>query len=140
MIKVTIELESAVTGETTKIGQMHIWNRGTHKDPKLGNYGVAVCRKGHFNVPFGHPPEAVSRTGEVTNYPRLAYNVWRLIARALKSAFPEESKCKTLTELLRDVRPVTEAELKEQGANLAKNYKPGPRQAVPFMPVLEESK
>lgn len=41
---------------------------------------------------------------------------------------------KTLEELLKDVRPATEAELKEQGENLGKNYKPGPRQAVPFLP------
>lgn len=41
----------------------------------------------------------------------------------------------TLAELLRDVRPATPEELVEQGQNLAKNYKPGPRQATPFMPV-----
>jgi hypothetical protein len=39
-----------------------------------------------------------------------------------------------LAELLRDIRPATPEELVEQGQNLAKNYKPGPRQAVPFMP------
>lgn len=43
-----------------------------------------------------------------------------------------------LEELLKNVRPATEAELKEQGENLAKNYKPGPRQAVPFMPKMEQ--
>jgi hypothetical protein len=92
VIKVTIELESAVTGETTKIGQMHIWNRGDNpQDPNHGNYNVAVCRRGSFDVPFGRIPKSPARTGEVFEYPRLAYNVWRLIARALKSAFPEES-------------------------------------------------
>ena len=92
MIKVTIELESAVTGETTKIGQMHIWNRGDTPSNELGNYTVAVCRRGNFDVSFGRPPRNPARMGEVLNYPRLSYNVWRLIARALKSAFPEESK------------------------------------------------
>ena len=92
MIKVTIELESAITGETTKIGQMHIWNEGNHRDPSLGDYGVAVCKRGVFDVPFGQVPKSVTRKGSVLNYPRLSYNVWRLVARALKSSFPEEAK------------------------------------------------
>lgn len=92
MIKVTIELQSARTGETTQLGQMHIWNRGDSRDPKTGNYSVAVCRNGCFNVPFARAPRGGTRFGEVLDYPRLSYNVWRLIARALKSAFPEESK------------------------------------------------
>lgn len=92
MIKVTIELESAVTGKTTKIGQMHIWNEGDSTDPNIGNYKVAVCRRDRFDVPFGRVPKHISRHGKVTNYPRLSYTVWRLIARALKSAFPEEVK------------------------------------------------
>lgn len=91
MIKVTIELESAVTGETTRIGQMHIWNRGVSPDRNRGDYGVAVCRQGEYDVPFGTVPTKTTRTGEVLNYPRLSYNLWRLITRALKSAFPEES-------------------------------------------------
>lgn len=91
MIKVTIEMESAINGESWILGRMYIWNRGTHKDPKLGDYGVAVCKKGEYEVPFGTVPQKTTRTGEVTNYPRLSYNVWRLIARALKSAFPEEA-------------------------------------------------
>ena len=35
-----------------------------------------------------------------------------------------------LSELLKHIRPATEAELKEQGESLGRNYKPGPRQAV----------
>lgn len=38
-----------------------------------------------------------------------------------------------LSSLLKNMHPATE-ELREQGEDLAKNYKPGPRQAVPFMP------
>lgn len=38
-----------------------------------------------------HPyPDKVLRKGEVHAYPRLAYNIWRLVMRALRSAFPEE--------------------------------------------------
>jgi hypothetical protein len=93
MIRVTIELESAITGEVTKIGQMHIWNRGDSPSRNRGNYGVAVCKRGKFEVLRGHPPRVFDaiRTGTVLNYPRLSYNVWRLIVRALKSAFPEEA-------------------------------------------------
>lgn len=91
MIKVTIEMESAVTGTSWILGRLYIWNRGTTRNSKRGDYGVAVCRKGDFDSPFGRPPATPLRTGEVLDYPRLAYSVWRLVARALKSAFPEES-------------------------------------------------
>ena len=93
MIRVTIELESAITGEVTKIGQMHIWNRGDSSETARGNYSVAVCKRGLFDVPRGQYPRVsdATRTETVLNYPRLSYNVWRLIVRALKSAFPEEA-------------------------------------------------
>lgn len=35
----------------------------------------------------------------------------------------------SLDKLLRNIRPATPEELKEQGESLARNYKPGPRQA-----------
>lgn len=92
MIRVTIELESAITGKTRILGRMMVWNKGETSDPMRGDYGVSVCKKGtENNIPFGTIPTSVTRTGEVLNYPRLSYNVWRLIARALKSAFPEEA-------------------------------------------------
>jgi hypothetical protein len=75
-----------------EIGRMYIANVGGTHD--RGDYSVAVCRRSstHVPLPLCGPggPKAI-RTGEVLNYPRLAYNVWRLIARALKSAFPEEA-------------------------------------------------
>lgn len=89
MIKVTIELESASTGKTTILGRMYIWNQGDGT-AKLGNYGVAICRKGKYDVPFGQIPAEQTRAGEVLGYPRLAYNVWRLVLRALRDCFPEE--------------------------------------------------
>lgn len=91
MIKVTIELESARTGESTVLGRMYIWNRGDGT-AEIGNYGVAVCRKGKYDVPFGQIPAATTRKGKVLGYPRLAYNVWRLIMRALRDCFPEEGR------------------------------------------------
>jgi hypothetical protein len=94
MIKVTIELISAISGETSEIGRMYIANtdEGT---TELSDYDVGVCRRGTTKVPAEVGGVARSaRSGKVLQYPRLAYNVWRLIARAVLSAFPEEQKVK----------------------------------------------
>lgn len=94
MIKVTIELESAITGETSVLGVMCLANDGTG-GRDAGNYNVAVMRRDRLGnvrrlyMPIGAD---VCRAGRVEGYPRLAYNVWRLIARGLLSAFPEERK------------------------------------------------
>jgi hypothetical protein len=89
VIVVKIELWSAVTGARDEIGRMYIANvGGTHQ---RGEYKGAVCRRGSTDVP--HPIGAsheATRVGEVLNYPRLSYNVWRLILRMLRSCFPEE--------------------------------------------------
>lgn len=80
-------------GRAYTLGRTYIANVGG--DTKRGDYRVAVCRKGETACPWPHgdveaagPPP--TRTGEVRGYPRLSYNVWRLIARALLAAFPEE--------------------------------------------------
>lgn len=95
MIKVTIELISAITGHTSELGRMFIANTGDGSAER-GNYDVVVCRKGETRVPreligIGY---SAARTGKVIDYPRLAYNVWRLIARSVLAAFPEEVKTK----------------------------------------------
>lgn len=98
MIVVRIELWSANTGEKTELGRMYIANVGGDL-PKRGDYEVKVARKGSvqhegwtsFLKAGGFVGVPATRTGEVKNYPRLSYNVWRLVARALKSAFPEEA-------------------------------------------------
>jgi hypothetical protein len=89
MIVVKIELHSAITHRITEIGRMYIWKKDGYHE--RGDYDVRVMDKGKLD---GDPrlEKDVCRSGEVTNYPRLSYNVWRLITRALKSAFPEESK------------------------------------------------
>jgi hypothetical protein len=79
MIRVTVELIPWGIGEPKKLGVMHISNDGTGSKDR-GNYIAHVFRKGS---------KAVARTGEVKNYPRLSYNIWRLVFRCLKSAFPE---------------------------------------------------
>ena len=81
MIIVTIELQSAITNERSKLGEMHICNDGTGTAER-GNYFAHVMRKGSWNKPQRH--------GRVYDYPRNSYSVWRLVMRALKDAFPEE--------------------------------------------------
>jgi hypothetical protein len=74
-----------------ELGRMYLANDGTGSAER-GNYDVAVCRKGTNSVPRPISPNGpdATRAGRVESYPRQAYNVWRLIARALRSAFPEE--------------------------------------------------
>jgi hypothetical protein len=84
MIIVKIELHSAITGKVSEIGRMDIWNEGTGTE-KRGNYGVGVHRR-HG----GRMGKAFQRKGQVQDYPRLSYNIWRLVSRAIRSAFPEE--------------------------------------------------
>lgn len=88
MLVVKIELWSAVTGQASEIGRMYIGNDGTGGQSK-GNYDVKVARKGSFEYGSWEEIKTV-RTGRVEDYPRLSYNVWRLITRCLKAAFPEE--------------------------------------------------
>lgn len=95
MLVVKIELWSAVTGKVEEIGRMYIGNDGTARG-KRGNYDVKVTRKGSekstgWKTFRGWKNVKATRTGRVEDYPRSSYNVWRLITRALKSAFPEEA-------------------------------------------------
>ncbi len=87
MIVVKVELWSAITGVHHEIGRTYISNDGVGSDT-IGNYDVAVCRRGSNAT--GNP----ARTGKVLGYPRRAYNIWRLVSRALLSAFPEEQTVK----------------------------------------------
>jgi len=87
MLVVTIDLYSARTGGVTRLGQMIIANVGGTAE--RGNYTAKVANKrdaDNIRATWARP----QRTGEVSDYPRLSYNVWRLVSRALRSAFPEE--------------------------------------------------
>ncbi|CBX87953.1 hypothetical protein [Roseovarius Plymouth podovirus 1] len=89
MLVLKLELHSARTGEIEEIGRTIIANVGgtSHR----GNYICKIARKRDTfsNTDTWREP---LRTGDVKNYPRLSYNVWRLVIRALLSAFPEEKK------------------------------------------------
>ncbi len=92
---IVVKLELWPLGDESRrreLGRTYVWNDGRSANPKRGDYGVAVARRGHAgpwrDVVRGSKAQ---RRGAVTDYPRLSYSVWRLIIRALKSAFPEEA-------------------------------------------------
>lgn len=90
---IVVKLEMWPKGNEEKkydLGRMYIANTGGSVE--RGDYVAAVCRKGTTDVPEPVHRRGVkaSRTGEVKDYPRISYNVWRLIIRAAKSCFPEE--------------------------------------------------
>ncbi len=81
MIVIRIELWPwGFESRKRELGRMLIDNVGGTN--KRGDYRVRVLRKGSETK--------VLREGEVMNYPRLSYNIWRLVCRALKGTFPEE--------------------------------------------------
>lgn len=90
-----VKLELWPGGDASRkreIGRTYINNVGG--SDKKGNYNVRVMKKGQEDTPTHEVfrnQTGIVRVGSVANYPRLSYNVWRLIIRALKSAFPEES-------------------------------------------------
>jgi hypothetical protein len=83
VIVIKVELHSARTGKISQLGKMHISNDGTVLNQTRGNYNVEVLRKGS---------DRVARRGKVYDFPKASYNIWRLVFRALRSAFPEEER------------------------------------------------
>lgn len=98
MIVVKLEIwPGGSEGRAREIGRTYIANVGGSS--QRGDYQAAVCRRGTSRVPAeistasGHDPgdaPADTRSGQVHDYPRQSYNVWRLISRALRACFPEE--------------------------------------------------
>lgn len=86
MIVITIEKFGAVSRKREILGQMIIGNEGTSDDPRRGNYRVRLGRKGQKLSDIFEKP---LRQGQVLKYPRLSYSVWRLVARAICSVYPE---------------------------------------------------
>lgn len=75
MIRVTVELISARTGQTSVLASATITNDGTGTRDR-GNYDAAIGRKGG----------GIARNARIENFPRLSKNVWWLLARALNAA------------------------------------------------------
>ncbi len=88
MLVVKVELHSAIGGKIETIGQMVIDNIGG--DTKRGNYRVRVMRKSSAMISMLRGKVQPARAGEVFDYPRQSYSVWRLVFRALAECYPEE--------------------------------------------------
>lgn len=78
MIKITVELHSAITGRVTKLGEAAIWNDGTGTD-RRGNYGAWYKGKRTW-----------TRSGRTENFARQSRNVWELIHETLSSALGKD--------------------------------------------------
>jgi len=93
MIVVKLEMWPGGDGSRAReIGRTYIYRNGG-AFPSRGDYEIRVCRRGHFRVKDAASfvsGEGFTRTARIENFPRLSYNVWRLILRCLKAAFPEE--------------------------------------------------
>ena len=87
MLVLKLELHSHRTKEVTELGRTIIANIGGTSEK--ADYICKVGRKSDnfSNISVWQNPV---REGTVKSYPRLSYNVWRLVIRALLSAFPEE--------------------------------------------------
>lgn len=91
MLVLKLELHSAITGEVTEIGRTIIANDGTGTSDS-GNYICKVARKQKDGTPYINKKiwKSPFRVGFVKNHKRNQQNVWRLVLKALASAFPEE--------------------------------------------------
>lgn len=101
MIRVLIQMcKWGDESNPQEIGRAYIANVGG--DAERGDYEVGICRRGTTTVPRPVDPRGPSptRAGSVKDYPRLAYNVWRLIARSVLASFPEEGPAKGGTPLI----------------------------------------
>ena len=88
MIVIKVELHSAITNKVTLLGTAIIHNLATGTKER-GDYECLVGHKsqdGDLKQIMYKP----NRKSRVYDYPRLSYNVWRLVIRGLLGAFPEE--------------------------------------------------
>jgi len=90
---IVVRIEMWPKGDESKrreIGRTYIYNAGGSLT--RGDYEVRVCRKNRFKFTLDNlrSGKGFTRSARIEDYPRLAYNIWRLVARALVGAFPEE--------------------------------------------------
>lgn len=89
MIRVTIDLISAIDGRKETLGIMDICNAGHDLGtPLRSDYTGKLYRK--TKPPMVTAAASIIRTGRVYNFPRKSYVIWRLVFRMLKDMFPEE--------------------------------------------------
>jgi len=82
MIRVTMELISARTGETELLGIAEICNDGNGSQ-SIGHYVAKLGKRGR---PVLQDGRQIWRHGRVLNFPRLRLGAWDLLYRCLRSA------------------------------------------------------
>ncbi|MEK6880319.1 MAG: hypothetical protein AABY22_11955 [Nanoarchaeota archaeon] len=88
MLRVTIELISAVDGHQEVLGVGYIGNDGTGS-PTIGNYNSYFLKKGRSKI---KKASDIWRQGRVEKFPRQRLNAWNLLYRALHIALNKEDK------------------------------------------------
>ena len=84
MIRVTVELMSAIDGSTTELARMIIANDGdtTTTNPRLGSYvGATMIGRNTAALDRG----TVSKRGKIINWRRQDFHVWNLVRRMLET-------------------------------------------------------
>lgn len=81
MIKVTVELISAIDGHHEILGEAIIHNDTTGSKTR-GNYRAIFSRRGGLTATRGN----VYRNAAVFDFPRQRLNAWHLLHRALENA------------------------------------------------------
>jgi len=85
MIRVTVELLSANTLETTELARMYICNEGGSHT--RGDYGVYVLRgRSAEQLDRSWHQQSYTHTGKVTGHARLSEHIWNLVGKALNAA------------------------------------------------------
>lgn len=88
MIRVTVELISAIDGHTETLGIAEIWNDATGNET-TGNYKFKLGRRGqkYLGKTF-----TGWREGKVKDFPRKRLLVWDLLYRCLKEAVEDRNE------------------------------------------------
>ena len=83
MIRVTVELFSAVDGHKEILGVAEIWNDATGTATS-GNYGYALSQRGGSSKLW--------KNGFIKGFPRKRKLAWDLLFRCLKDAVEDRNK------------------------------------------------
>jgi hypothetical protein len=94
MIRVTVELISAIDGKRSTLGVMDICNTGNSPNPKRSDYRGFLYKKGtvHKDQFIITNENNIHRRGSVEDFPRQSYVVWRLVLRMLRDMFKDQEK------------------------------------------------
>ena len=94
MIVIKVEMWPAgVEEDAYPLGRMYIWNKANkllhmQSKGKRGDYSFVVMKKNKATMPHNEVEEIdTTANGEVDNWPRLSYSVWKLVLNCLKQAF-----------------------------------------------------